>query len=548
MRCDTFLADGTPVEQTQICTDVEWQAGCAAVCLKGLVLLEGNAPLLTGRQLRAVDGVVALLPIPGSQEELQERLSCLYLGQPLDPALVNAIARTIQKYYKDEGEPDVDVIVPQQSLASGIIQLQVVAWKVGAVHIEGDGWTSHSLLEKQLGISPGDPSNNRQLLLGLHAMNRNPFRSVNAIYDRGEAPGTIDLTLAVEERRPMRFYFTAENNGIRFAGTQRWLAGIDWGNAFGLNHIASYQFITANDPSEFQANSLQYIAPLPNDSTLMFYGGYSRVRPKPEGSQSSNGYSGQASLRYEMPFQAGGGMFHQALIGADFKTTNTVVEYLDLAFAPVVQTVNLTQLVGGYQFQYQSSSIRFFAKGELFWSPGGWLPDQSNARYHALRQGAKNHWIYGKAMLDYVQRLPYDFNLNLHSLLQFAFDNLLPSEQLGIGGYDTVRGYDERLLSKETGALFSLELRTPSIRFPDRRKWAWNWVFLAFCDFGWGMNRAPLGTWERYDAILGVGPGVRMQAGSFLQFRGDYGYRLLTLESPETGHGTFFHFSCALNL
>lgn len=519
-----------------------------ALSLRGLVLLNGEAPLLSSRDLSAVHGVLVQLAVPGSEERLAEILRCTYINQPLDASLLSALAKTIQAYYRGEGISDVDVLIPEQSVSSGVVQVRIIAWKVGNVTVEGAHWTSKNLLERQLSVSSGDPANNRKVLIGLHAMNRNPFRSVHAIYDRGQSPETIDITLAVEERRQVRVSFAAENNGVKFAGKQRWIAGIDWGNAFGLNHVLSYQYITADRPADFQANSVQYTAPLPNDSTLMLYGGYSRVRPNPEGSQTSDGYSGQASMRFEIPFQAGGGQLHQALWGADYKTTNTVVEYLDLSFAPVAQTINLTQLVGGYQFQYASSSTRFFAKGELFWSPGEWLPDQSNARYNALRKGAKNKWLYARAALDYVLLLPRNFNINLHSLLQYSFDTLVPSEQLGIGGYDTVRGYDERLLSKETGAIISVELRTPPLDFPVRRRWKASWVALAFCDFGWGINRTRLGTWEKYDSILGVGPGLRMQAGQFLHFRGDYGYRLLSLASPATTLGGFFHFSIGLNI
>lgn len=509
-----------------------------------IVILNGSEPLLADAELENIPTVLIQdVRIPGNQRNFSQMIANQFLGQPLDKDHLAELKQTLLNYYYNHHRKLVEVVIPEQEIVRGIIQIRVFEGQLGAVKVEGNCWTRSSLLKKQLGIKQGDPIDEERIRRALNVINRNPFHVVNAIYDPGKGTSETDITLSVEEKRPIRLYLGGENNGVRFAGRQRWFAGLNWGNAFGLNHIFTYQYITANQISRFQAHTVQYVAPLSNDHILSVYGGYSYVHPKESNSQSSKGYSAQASFRYSIPFAITDGFAHELIFGGDFKATNTVVEYLDVSFAPAVSKVNLTQLMGGYQFQYHSEKANFLAKGELLWSPGSWLPDQSNARYNALRPGATHTWLYGRALVDYTQTLPHNFNINFHSLLQYATNNLIPSEQLGIGGYDTVRGYDERLLSKESGAIISFECRFPALHLASQAKIKDHFVLLAFCDYGWGINRTMMGTWTRADSILGIGPGIRYQFSDFLQARVDWGFRLLTLENPKATWGNFAHIS-----
>lgn len=524
------------------------RTGQGAPQITGILLVNGADPDLNGCKIQEIRTVcIKGLSPPGKESKLAQRLGDKFLKQPLDKAHLEGIKQEICDYYRENQQPMVKVVIPRQDASSGVIEVRVFEGRVGSVQIEGTHWTKDSLLKRQLGLKSGDPVDEKRILLALNAMNRNPFHTVNMIYAPGGKSSATDLTLAVEEKNPVRVYVAGENNGIRFAGRQRWLAGLNWGNAFWLNHIFTYQYISANQVKRFQAHTVQYVAPLSNNQILSVYGGYSYLHPKVNGIQSSHGYSGQASVRYTIPIKIYSGMSHEIIVGGDYKTTNTVVEYLDVAFAPTSQRVNLTQLMGGYQFQYLATNTKVTAKGELLWSPGSWLPDQSNSHYNSLRPGATHRWLYGRGLIDYTQTLPYQFNLNLHSLFQYATNNLIPSEQLGIGGYDTVRGYDERLLSKESGLILSLEIRTPAVSLFHQPKRPDYLLFLAFCDYGWGMNRTQIGTWERFDSILGIGPGLRYQWGDFFHIRADWGFRLLSLESPNTHIGNFLHFSLSLS-
>ena len=51
---------------------------------------------------------------------------------------------------------------------------------------------------------------------------------------RGQSYSETDLLLLTNERKPLRFYVGLEDSGVELTGRQRAIAGVNWGNAFGL--------------------------------------------------------------------------------------------------------------------------------------------------------------------------------------------------------------------------------------------------------------------------------------------------------------------------
>jgi hemolysin activation/secretion protein len=104
---------------------------------------------------------------------------------------------------------------------------------------------------------------------------------------------------------------------------------------------------------------------------------------------------------------------------------------------------------------------------------------------------------------------------------------LLPSEQLGIGGYDSVRGYDERQYNADTGFFMNHEIHFPSFSlFRIRKTNADRMYFLVFFDLGVGMDNRSIFGVKEWDYLIGVGPGVRYSLSSYLTGHLDYGFKL----------------------
>jgi len=113
---------------------------------------------------------------------------------------------------------------------------------------------------------------------------------------------------------------------------------------------------------------------------------------------------------------------------------------------------------------------------------------------------------------------------------QLSSNSLVPSEQFGVGGYDTVRGYDTRILNQDNAILFSLEFHSPRWKIIHHLKPSTTLTdsleLLAFVDFSYGMNYTPVPGQKKQDYLAGIGPGLRYVVDPYLTSRLDWGIKL----------------------
>ncbi|MGE0198106.1 MAG: ShlB/FhaC/HecB family hemolysin secretion/activation protein [Simkaniaceae bacterium] len=519
---------------------VELQDGDQIVVpeLKGVLLLKEQTPVSSEDLQRAVGGVDILnVQVPGKLKSLNTLISEKFLGKPLTKQGILELKSEIILYYRRWGRPVVTLEIPQQKITEGVLQVIVIEGKLGKVTVEGNNYFKEETLKDFIRLEEGSAIDSNVLLTDIDWINRNPFRQVDVIYSPGEIAGTTDIRLLTLDRCPWRVYAGVDNTGYDETDNTRLFAGVNWGNVFGLDHILSLQFTCAPHVDRFWAVTGHYTIPLPWRDTWVFYGGYSQVHPKmPNPSLRNTGYAAQASTRYNFIMKPLPGYLHDLNVGADYKRTNNDIEFGgDEVFR---QSVNLTQLVAGYNGAYASEWVKASLTFELFYSPGTWLPDQSNADYEQVRYKGNAHYLYGRFACAPIIRLPRDFAFALTLRGQVATHNLIASEQFGLGGYNTVRGYKERAVNVDDAFLASAELRSPSLSFIGQRVFKDMMQFLIFLDYGIGRNVQREPEEKRSEYLLGFGPGVRYDINPYINFRGDLGIQLHKLDS----RGFRFHF------
>lgn len=523
--------------------------------LHAIVLANAGNNFPSTKILADLLGIQAIdLVIPGSIASLQKKLFSLYKDRPISMELVDEIKQAVIKHYHDHGHPLVTVTAPNQELSSGSLQLIVQESCFGKVSVEGNEHFSSESLKKYIKLKSGDHIDEQTLIRNLNLINRNPFRHADLMYYPGEELGTTDLILRIKDRRTLRLYAGIDNTGVQTTGHNRLYAGINLGDVFKRGDIFGYQYTSSDDFSQFQAHTMQYTGALPWDHILNVYGGYSSVDAKLSRIQASvlqsdgsstvftrtargQGYSGQASLRYLIPFFLSRYLLHDVIVGFDWKRMNNRTVFGGL-FPIVGKNATLTQLVLGYVGDYQRSHYRLDFETNFYFSPASFLPDQTNHNYQSLTPKAKTHYIYWHGSLISLIKLPREFSLRLRSEGQISSANLLPSEEFGLGGYETVRGYSERVVNKENILLLSGEMRSPPIhlinRIKSRRKIPTDALqALIFIDYAVGRNKfsitpdsPPQDFPQQTEWLMGIGPGLRYTIDPFLTARLDWGFKL----------------------
>ncbi|MBX7066555.1 MAG: hypothetical protein K1X28_04940 [Parachlamydiales bacterium] len=497
------------------------------------------------------EGIEAVgIDVPGGIELLREELAS-YIGKPISSETLLDMKKKIILYYNEHFRPVVTIEIPEQEVSNGIVHFILIEGKLGDVICKGNKHFRNGQLKRYIELKKGDPIRSDILLSDVAFMNQNLFRRTDVLLAPGKEENTTDIELITQDRLAWRFYAGTDNTGNRFTGQVRWFAGLNWGNVFGLDHTFSYQFTGSQNPHEFQSSTFHYSAPLPIHHTAVLFGGFSFVHPDfselstevkpPIGHFKSDGFSGQFSFRYQIPWgETWISKLREVVFGFDYKYMNNNLEYIGNNEFPVVyKSLSLFQWVLGCNYGFETARHKINFTGNIYGSPGKFFGHGSNGDFNNLRRGAKNHYIYSRLFLSDTMTLSHGFSLALVGQGQLASSLLLPSEQFGIGGYNTVRGYDERDFDGDYALLASMELRFPFFSFirckPDA------FTFLGFIDFGRGWNYNSLSDEKKDDYLLSIGPGARYVWSHYLTLRADWGFKLHKDHIIGTSSGKF-HF------
>lgn len=501
--------------------------------LKGLVFVPRvDEVRVDGRP--GVNGVlvedVDLMDEAEWKERFAERI-----GTAFTMADLNAVMREVILHYREAGRPVVDVVVVEQDITAGVVQLAVVEAMLGEVRAEGARHFNADRLAGQVRLVPGEPIFSTLLMADLTWLNRNPFRSVDLVYTPGGTDGTSDVVLRIDDRFPMRVYGGYEDSGNALTGENRWLAGVNYGNLWGLDHQINYQWTFNDRIDQLSAHSASYLVPLPWRHVATVFGAVVSSEAAIDPAFALGGETAQLSGRYAIPlekpdFLSRQRFEHEWEFGYDFKYSTSNLEF---GLAQVLASAtDVHQFVAGYRATLRDDHGATSAGVTGFFSPGNFDGGNSDAAYALARAGAESSYAYGRIDLERFQSLPRGFTAVARATGQFADGNLLPSEQLGFGGYASVRGYEENEAIVDRGILASVEVRAPAFSLVDRLSRGGahgggdEFQWLAFWDYAHGGNIDRLPGEARFISLSSIGPGFRWSFGNRFSMRLDCGFQL----------------------
>lgn len=469
-----------------------------------------------------------------------------YLGKPVSMASLSRLVGSVQAFYNQQDLPFVSVTLPEQDITTGVVQILVVEAVLGRVRVEGAAWFSEKLYLSSLRMHPGDPLRLSVLNDDIAWINKNPFRQANFFFDQGEQVGATNLVLRTQERLPLRVYAGYNNNGSETTDRNQFLGGFNWGNAFGLGHLFNYQFTTSPDLEQLRGHSGSYMIPLPWRDTLTLSGAYSTIEPKMEEPFHRDGMSGSAALRYEKDLRPVGPLRHSIALMPEYKVTDN-----NLLFGGIPVSNNRTDIVQMsllYSGEIPDSLGANTFNLKLTGSPGG-ITGRNKTEYFALsRAFARADYVYGTVDLARTQPLPLGFGLLLSGHAQLADGNLLGSEQLGLGGVSSVRGFNEGIVYGDQGYLLRAELHAPVLpleRVLTSPALSMPLDILVFYDRGTVGNIDLLPGEPRWNTLESAGVGFRFGIDRHVAVSFDYGWRLN--DFPGVDYRSRGHFSITLS-
>jgi hemolysin activation/secretion protein len=443
-----------------------------------------------------------------------------YTGTARSFADLQAAVAALQAAYAQAGFGAVTVALPEQAVASGTVRLEVVEARLRNVKVEGlthadEGNIRRSLPSLQAGATPNTDDLAREIRLA----NENPAKRVSVDL-KSEASGQIDAIVAVLDERPWRVGASIDDTGTPTTGRNRVGVFYQHANVTDLDHVATLQYLTSPEqPSDVTIAALNYRVPLPSfGDSIDVFAVYANVDSGVVGDLFNVRGSGTTvGVRYNKNLRPTASYQHRWLYGLEQRRIENRVGPVG-GSPDLVPSVTLHPASIGYagtwsgdgrQLDFSGTGVRNIPGGAL----GG------SADFAAARAGASARYLIFRYAANLVQTLPSDWQLRVAVDGQYTQDALVSAEQFGIGGRDSVRGFDERELTNDLGNRVTLEIQTPNIGeqlIPGAAARA-----LVFADQGWLRRNHPLPGEVVHSHISSVGVGLRLAMASSWNVRVD---------------------------
>jgi hemolysin activation/secretion protein len=455
-----------------------------------------------------------------SQDEL-DRILTPFSGKDRDFGDIQRALEALQDVYTGRGYSAVRVSVPEQDIRSGQVRLRVVEARIRRVRVQGNRFFDEKNVRAGLpSLKEGTSPNTRAIGQDAQLVNENPAKQVSVALQAAEDPGQVDATVRVTDENPSRISVFADNTGTPKTGNLRTGVGYQNANLFNGDDVINAQVLTSpGHASDVKVFGAGYRVPIYTwggaVDTLV---GYSSVSSGTV--QDLFNVSGKGTvfgLRYTQLLGRIDTYEHRTAFGLDYRAYKNSVT---LVGTTVSLVPDITVHPASLTYSGRSSQVGRDLSFNISYShniPGGNKGDQAAFDDPGQRLGASAKYSIWRAGITFSQLLPSDFIMRAVANTQQTHHLLIPGEQFGMGGADSVRGYYERETASDVGRRFSLEGYGP-----DFGSWigsTWRARVLVFADAARGHDNVP----ERgpENKLGSFGLGMRANQGKSFAFRLD---------------------------
>ena len=459
------------------------------------------------------------------------------VNRELSAAELVLASEAITSRYVEDGYINSGAYVPEAVLEGGPAEIRVIEGSLDAININVEPprkafSLGRSLqpgyVERRLTRATEAPLNINKLVDGVRLLELDPvIESVSTELVPGTETGTSTLNVTVLPAKPFEASVSVDNSRSPSVGSIQQQLNVSQANLLGLGDRLNVGVSRSSG-----SNSVNL--------------GYSIPVNARNGKVGLN-FSRSSSTVVEAPFDE---------LDIESKSRTYEVSYRQ----PIIQTPN--EELGLSLKAFRRASEGFFLDGATPFPSRG-SDEDGRTRISALRFGQdwtkrqpkqvlslQSEFSLGLGLFDatvssnndssqpdgqffawrgrgqWVRRLGSDVLLSVKGDTQLAANPLLSSEQFGLGGIGTVRGYRSNSLLTDSGWLASAEVQVPVVRIP---KWNSTIKLVPFLDMGGGWN---LGDQDNPDPnrLMSTGVGVLWDLGDRLRARLDWGFPLTSVE------------------
>lgn len=445
----------------------------------------GNT-VLTDRQIETV-----LYPLLGDQKTLAD---------------VEVARAALEKSYHDRGFATVFVDIPEQDVSDKVVRLKVTEGRLHEVRISGARYYSErKILAAVPEARPGNVPNVPVLQQQLSAVNvQSADRNIVPVLKAGPEPGTVDLSLKVDDHLPVHGSLQIDNQYTPDTEPLRLTASVGYSNLFqDLDSFSAQYQVSPQDASQVEVGALNYAwGPTLFGFHPSLYFIYSDSDVPTVGTLGVLGKGQVVGSHFTYFLDHSPAAPQTITLGIDYKH---FLQTVSLAGSSGLSTpISYTNLSIAYSGTWPSDVLTGTFSSAANFGPRG-APNNPDTFANKRFQGEPNYF-YVKLDGALIAHLPAGFQLMVRADGQYAVEPLIINEEFSITGADGVRGYLEAEALADRGIKESVQMQSPMARV---RSWALGDVF-AFFDAGHADVIDPLIGQQPFYTLRSFGGGLSL--------------------------------------
>ncbi len=458
-----------------------------------------------------------------SQSEAQALLQP-YTGAQRDFGDIQRALEALQRAYRERGYSAVRVLIPEQDVRAGQVRLRVIEAKLRKIRTKSKHFSESNLRASVPSLKEGTTPNTPAIGRDIQLANENPAKQTSVALESAGEAGKIDAGIRARDYDPQQVSVSLDNTGNPQTGNLRLGLGYQHANVADRDIVFTGQVITApQNVDDVWIYGAGLRVPFYGYHSLVdVYAGYSDVDSGTV--QGLFNVSGKGTIfggRYSYMLPRIDGYEHRAYVGLDYRDYQQNVLLTGTTGSLLPDYVVKPWSIGyAGKFLRPEGDVGFYASFSQN-IPGG--SDGSQNTYCAVRSDGFGNcaparyqiYRYGASA---QQLLPNDLLVRGVFNGQYSSDPLVPGEQFGMGGWNSVRGFYEREVASDSGSQASLELYSPDVGTWIGDKWRARG--LVFVDWAQGRDNAPIISPK--NGLGSAGIGIRVTRGRDVSLRIDY--------------------------
>jgi len=451
-------------------------------------------------------------------EEFAE-VTAPFINRPLSFAELLQVRDGISKYYVDRGYITSGAFLPPQTMDSGVVEIAVIEGKVEEIDVRVKGRLNPGYVRSRVALGAKTPLQVDRLVQALQLLQLNPLiENISAELAAGTRTGTSLLEIEVTSAPTFATVLKYDNGRVPSVGTDRRQIAFREASLLGLGDALTLSYTNTDGSNSLDEASYRIPINARNGTLGLFFKiSENEVIEEPFDQLDIESDSRDYEISYRQPLiETPTKELALGLIGARRESDTRLLDE-PFPLSPGANDDGETRVTAIRFFQEWTNRGReevFAVRSQFSVGIGAFEATVND-------EPPDSRFFSWRGQLQYLRVLGEDAALLLRSDVQLAAETLVPIEQFGLGGINSVRGYRQDAILADNGIFASAEVRLPIARISD-----WDTV-LQFTPFfeigtGWNTDRAN----PQPNNLYSVGMGLRLEVARKLTARFDWGIPL----------------------